>query len=85
MALAAEQLQFVQRQLDYDFSNIERLMICFKAAHRSDHDGIADDGNRIFAQLGVTIMEMVEKRSSSILALEPRRRTGTERSIRVRH
>lgn len=51
MALAYEQLQFVQHQLDYHFSDISRLLPCFKAAHRSDVDNIAEDGNRRLASL----------------------------------
>ena len=72
MILAPEQLRFVQRQLDYNFDDINRLPLCFKAAHRSDRDGIQDDGHRAFAQFGVTVMEMVETRCSSIVAMEPR-------------
>jgi hypothetical protein len=74
MNLATDKMRFVQNQLGYDFDNIDRLHLCFRAAHRSDLDGIYDDGNRAFAQFGVTVMEMVEKRCSSIIRLEPRRK-----------
>jgi hypothetical protein len=55
MTLASEQLQFVQHQLNYHFRDIGRLVLCFRAAHWSDFDGVADDGNRKFAKTGVTI------------------------------
>lgn len=61
MALASEQLQFVQHQLNYHFKNISRLVPCFKAAHRSDIDNTADDGNRGLAKTGVRLMGLVEK------------------------
>ncbi|KAM0714494.1 hypothetical protein Q7P37_003022 [Cladosporium fusiforme] len=62
MALADDQVHFVQRQLHYHFRDISHLVLCFKAAHRSDFDDIADDGNRTLAKTGATIMELVEKR-----------------------
>jgi len=72
MVLEAQQLQFVQRQLDYHFRDIGRLVPCFKAAHRDAYNGVVEDGNRALAQLGVTIMEMIEKRYSSMVRTEPR-------------
>jgi hypothetical protein len=74
MTLAAEQLQFVQHQLNYHFRDISRLVLCFRAAHRSDFDGVADDGNRKFAKTGVTIMDLVEKRCFSMVGTESRGR-----------
>ena len=61
MALAPEQLQFVPRQLNYHFRDISHLILCFKAAHRSDIDNVADDGNRGLAKTGVKLMGLVEK------------------------
>ena len=71
MALAPEQLQFVQRQLNYHFGDISHLILCFKAAHRSDIDNVADDGNRGLAKTGVKLMGLVEKRCSSELGTQP--------------
>lgn len=76
MVLETQQLQFVQRQLDYHFEDVSRLIPCFKAAHRDDFDGVAEDGNRGLAQLGVTIIEMIEKRYSSMVRTEPRCKIG---------
>jgi hypothetical protein len=76
MVLEAEQLQFVQRQLGYYFRDVSRLAPCFKAAHRDAYVEVAEDGNRALAQLGVTIMEMIEKRCSSIVRTEPRCKIG---------
>ena len=76
MVLEARQLQFVQHQLRYHFKDVNRLVPCFKAAHRDAHDEGSDDGNRALAQLGVTIMEMIEKRCSSIVRTEPRCKIG---------
>ncbi|KAM0724057.1 hypothetical protein Q7P37_000237 [Cladosporium fusiforme] len=72
MALADEQVQFVQRQLHYHFRDVSHLVLCFKAAHRSDFDDIAEDGNRTLAKTGVTIMDLVEKRCFSAGGAEPR-------------
>ena len=72
MVLQTEQLHFVQHQLGYHFRDVSRLVFCFKAAHRSAYDEVAEDGNRALAQFGVTIMEMVEKRYSSVVGTEPR-------------
>jgi hypothetical protein len=72
MVSQTEQLQFVQHQLGYHFRDVSRLVLCFKAAHRSAYDEVAEDGNRALAQFGVTIMEMVEKRYSSVVGTEPR-------------
>lgn len=77
MALAAEQIQFVQRQLNYRFRDTSRLFICFKAAHRSDIDGIADDGNRTLAKAGVAIIDFVEKRCLPVVGTESRGRMRT--------
>jgi hypothetical protein len=76
MVLETQQLQFVQRQLDYHFEDVSRLVPCFKAAHRDAYNGVVEDGNRALAQLGVTIMEMIEKRSSSMVRTEPRCKIG---------
>lgn len=72
MVLQIEQLHFVQQQLGYHFRDVSRLDLCFKAAHRSPYDEVAEDGNRALAQFGVTVMEMVEKRYSSVVGTEPR-------------
>lgn len=74
MALSDEQLQFVQQQLKYQFRDTSRLLLCFKAAHRSDRDGVADDGNRALARTGVKIMDLVDKRCLPVLATESRGR-----------
>lgn len=71
MTLAFEQLQFVQHQLNYHFSDVSRLVTCFRAAHRSDFEDVADDGNRTLARTGVTIMDLVEKRRLSAVGTEP--------------
>lgn len=62
MVLTTEQLQFVQDQLGHRFSCTENLHSCFRAAHRSDLDGVQDDGNRALAQHGIKVMDMVETR-----------------------
>jgi hypothetical protein len=85
MVLEAQQLQFVQRQLDYHFSDVSRLVPCFKAAHRDAFDEVAEDGNRALAQLGVTIMEMIEKRCSSIVRTEPRCKIGQATACKKSH
>ena len=76
MVLETLQLQFVQRQLGYQFEDASRLVPCFRAAHRDACNGLADDGNRSLAQLGVTIMDMIEKRSSSMVRTESRCKIG---------
>ena len=72
MALAPEQLQFVQRQLNYHFGDISHLVPCFKAAHRSEIDNVADDGNRSLARTGVRLMSLVEERCFPVLGTQPR-------------
>jgi hypothetical protein len=72
MALEDQQLQFVQHQLNYHFEDVKRLVPCFKAAHRDVHTEVLEDGNRALAQSGVAIMEMIEKRCSSIVRTESR-------------
>lgn len=76
MALADEQVQFVQRQLHYHFRDVSHLELCFKAAHRSDFDDIAEDGNRTLAKTGATIMDLVEKRCFSLGGTKSRGRIG---------
>jgi hypothetical protein len=61
MTLASEQLQFVQHQLNYHFRDISRLVLCFRAAHRSDLDGTADDGNRKFAKTRGRVEGSIQK------------------------
>lgn len=75
MVPSAEQLQLVQYQLNYQFRDISRLVPCFKAAHRSDLDGIAEDGNRSLARIGVKIIDLVEKRYSPVVGMESRGKT----------
>lgn len=75
MLSSAEQLRFVQYQLNYEFRDISRLVPCFKAAHRSDLDGIAEDGNRGLARVGVKIIDLVEKRHFPEVGEESRGRT----------
>ncbi|KAH7371749.1 hypothetical protein BKA66DRAFT_611279 [Pyrenochaeta sp. MPI-SDFR-AT-0127] len=50
----------VQKEFKYKFANPEYLNLALKAAHRSDLDGIADDGNRGLSQMGLSVLEMVE-------------------------
>jgi hypothetical protein len=57
----------VQHQLNCHSRDPSRLVPCFKAAHRSDIDSTAEDGNCTLAKFGVKIMEMVEKHCSSVL------------------
>lgn len=53
-------LEDVQEKIDYTFRDIRLLSSALKAAHRSDRDGIFDDGNRGLAKLGLDTMNMIE-------------------------
>ncbi|KAH8728855.1 hypothetical protein GQ44DRAFT_768734 [Phaeosphaeriaceae sp. PMI808] len=53
-------VESVQKKIKYKFANPEHLNLALKAAHRSDLDGIADDGNRGLSQMGLSVLEMVE-------------------------
>lgn len=72
MILAAEQLQFGQHQLNYHLRNISHLVSCFKGAHRSDVDNIADDRNRDLAKTGVWLVGLIENRCLSVSGTQPR-------------
>jgi hypothetical protein len=50
----------VQRKIGYDFTYDEYLINAFVAAHRSDEDGVASDGNRGMARIGQIAVEMAE-------------------------
>lgn len=64
----------MQQQLNYQFRDTSRLLLCFKAAHRSDRDGVADDGNRGLARTGVKVIDLVDKRCLPVVATESRGR-----------
>lgn len=79
MALSNEQVQCVQQQLNYQFRDTSRLSLCFKAAHRSDRDGVAGDENRALATTGVKIMDLVNKPCLPVATTESRDRIGRYR------
>lgn len=56
----AMSFEYVQENLKYKFANAAHLDLALKAAHKSDLDGTADDGNRGLSQMGLSVMEMVE-------------------------
>jgi hypothetical protein len=53
-------MDFIQGQIGYDFTHDEYLKSAFVAAHRSEKDGVADDGNRGMARIGQIAIEMAE-------------------------
>jgi hypothetical protein len=53
-------LESVQNKIKYKFANPEHPNLALAAAHRSNLDGIADDGNRGISQMGLSVLEMVE-------------------------
>jgi dsRNA-specific ribonuclease len=53
-------LESVQKKIKYEFANPEHLNLALTAAHRSDLDGIANDGNRGLSQMGLSVLGMVE-------------------------
>lgn len=59
-AITVMSVESVQKKIKYKFANPEHLNLALKAAHRSDLDGIADDGNRGLSQMGLSVLEMVE-------------------------
>jgi hypothetical protein len=50
----------VQRKIGYEFTYDEHLTSAFVAAHRSEEDGVANDGNRGMARIGQIAVEMAE-------------------------
>ncbi|XP_014552301.1 hypothetical protein COCVIDRAFT_19575 [Bipolaris victoriae FI3] len=53
-------MESVQGNIGYDFTNDEYLTNAFVAAHRSEEDGFASDGNRGMARIGQIAIEMTE-------------------------
>jgi len=50
----------IQGKIGYDFTHDEYLNSAFVAAHRSEEDGVASDGNRGMARIGQIAVEMAE-------------------------
>lgn len=53
-------MESVQRKIGYDFIHDDYLVNAFIAAHRSEDDSIAHDGNRGMARIGQIAVEMAE-------------------------
>ena len=50
----------IQTKLGYNFTHHEHLNNAFVAAHRSEKDGVASDGNRGMARIGQIAIDMAE-------------------------
>ena len=50
----------IQSKLGYNFTYHEHLKSAFVAAHRSERDGIANDGNRGMARIGQIAIDITE-------------------------
>jgi len=53
-------LESAQKKINYTFANVEHLNLALTAAHRSDLDGIANDGNRGLSQMGLSVLDLIE-------------------------
>jgi hypothetical protein len=58
--------EHIQAMINYEFANIDLLRLALRAAHRSDEEGISDDGNRLLAKVGLHAIEMVETHSAIV-------------------
>ena len=67
----------IQSKLGYNFTHHEHLDSAFVAAHRSEKDGIASDGNRGMARIGQIAIDMAE--TSYAVVVEKARLTDINR------
>ncbi|KAJ5042667.1 hypothetical protein J3E74DRAFT_479217, partial [Bipolaris maydis] len=67
----------IQSKLGYNFAHHEHLESAFVAAHRSEKDGIASDGNRGMARIGQIAIDMAE--TSYAVVVEKARLTDINR------
>ncbi|KAH7563667.1 hypothetical protein BM1_00714 [Bipolaris maydis] len=67
----------IQSKLGYSFTHHEHLDSAFVAAHRSEKDGFASDGNRGLARIGQLAVEMAE--TSRAVVVEKARLTDINR------
>lgn len=75
------EFETVQAKIGYQFSLPDRLRLALTAAHRSDIDGIADDGNRGLAKIGMCAAEMVETYRTIVVENGTCSRLGSSCSI----
>ena len=70
----------IQGKIGYDFTHDEYLNSAFVAAHRSEEDGVASDGNRGMARIGQIAVEMAETSYAVVVEKARLSKSSSERT-----